>query len=156
MIDDFTWARVIHVVAVLLWIGGLAFVTLVAMPAVRRENAPDQRLAAFHRLESGFAPQARVWVALAGLSGLWMTWRMDLWSRFAEPRAYSWMWAMLLVWTAFALMLYVLEPLVIHRRMATSPTPEADFARMETMHRVLLAASLVATGGAVGGAHGLF
>lgn len=156
MFDDFTFARIVHVLAVLLWIGGVAFVTLVAMPAVRRENTADQRLAAFHRLESGFAPQARIWVALAGLSGFWMCWRMDLWSRFAAPRQYWWMWAMLLVWTAFALMLYVLEPLVIHRRMATSATPEADFARMETMHRVLLFASLVATAGAVGGAHGFF
>lgn len=30
--DDFTLARVIHVVAVLFWIGGVAFVTLVLMP----------------------------------------------------------------------------------------------------------------------------
>ncbi len=33
--DDFIIARVIHVVAVLFWIGGVAFVTLVVMPSVR-------------------------------------------------------------------------------------------------------------------------
>ena len=38
--DDFTLARVIHVVAVLFWIGGVAFVTLVLMPAVRAGNPP--------------------------------------------------------------------------------------------------------------------
>ena len=68
--DDFTLARVIHVVAVLFWIGGVAFVTLVLMPAVRAGNPPAERLAAFHRIEGRFAPQARLWVLLAGASGL--------------------------------------------------------------------------------------
>ena len=53
-------------------------------------------------------------------------------------------------------MLFVLEPLVIHRRMQNSADPAADFARMERMHRILLAASLVTFGGAVGGSHGLW
>lgn len=153
--DDFTLARVVHVLAVLLWIGGVAFVTLVIMPAVRTNNIEEQRLAAFHQIEGRFAPQAQIWVALAGASGFWMVWRADLWWRFADPQ-YWWMIAMLAVWAIFALMLFVLEPLVLHRRMMNSRNPAADFARMETMHRVLLIASLIATGGAVGGAHGLW
>jgi hypothetical protein len=40
--------------------------------------------------------------------------------------------------------------------MAASPDPAADFARMERMHRLLLAASVIALIGAVGGSHGLF
>lgn len=154
-LDDFTLARVLHVVAVLFWIGGVAFVTLVVMPAIRSGNAADERLAAFRRIESGFAPQARWWVLLAGASGFWMVWRADLWSRFADIR-YWWMHAMVLVWALFTLMLFVAEPLALHRRMDNSSTPEADFRRMEWGHRLLLALSLVAVIGAVGGAHGLF
>lgn len=155
MIDDFTLARVVHVFAVMLWIGGVAFVTTVAMPAIRRDQPAEKRLAAFERLEGGFAPQARIWVLLAGASGFWMTSRAALWSRFASAQ-FWWMHAMLAVWTAFALMLFVFEPLFVHRRMRNSVTPEADFRRMEWMHRLLLAASLTATVGAVGGAHGLW
>ena len=33
--DDIILARAIHVLAVLVWIGGVAFVTLVVMPSVR-------------------------------------------------------------------------------------------------------------------------
>lgn len=151
--DDFILARVVHVLAVLLWIGGVAFVTTVALPAIRRNHPPDARLAAFHLLEQRFARQAQVWVLLAGASGFWMAWRADLWARFADP-AYWWMMAMVAVWTIFATMLFVLEPLVIHRRMSASRTPARDFARMETMHRILLAASLITTAGAVAGSHG--
>lgn len=151
---DFIYARIIHVLAVLLWIGGVAFVTLVVMPGVRRNNPPEERLAAFARIEAGFAPQARIWVLLAGGSGFWMAWRADLWSRFHDP-AYWWMAAMVLVWAIFTLMLFVLEPLIVHRRMRESTKPEADFARMENMHRILLALSLITLAGAVGGSHGL-
>ena len=153
--DDLTIARVVHVVAVLMWIGGVAFVTTVAMPAIRRQYDAPTRLSAFNGLESGFSWQAKIWVLLAGASGFWMTWRADMWSRFTETQ-YWWMWAMLLIWTIFAVMLFVLEPLFLHKRMATSPSPERDFRRMETVHRVLLGGSIVATIGAVGGVHGLW
>ncbi|AKM09121.1 hypothetical protein [Croceicoccus naphthovorans] len=153
--DDFTIARVIHVVSVLFWIGGVAFVTLVVMPSVRMGHPPDERLKAFHRIEGRFAPQARIWVALAGASGFWMTWRAEMWDRFVDPR-FWWMHAMVAVWLVFALMLFVIEPLFLHRRMASSTRPAQGFALMERMHRVLLTASLVALVGAVGGSHGLF
>lgn len=153
--DDFTLARVLHVVAVLMWIGGVGFVTLVAIPAIREMHPPAARLAAFHRFEGRFAVQARIWVALAGISGLWMTWRGGMWDRFADP-GFWWMHAMLAVWLVFAAMLFVIEPLFLHRRMAASPDPARDFARLGRMHVLLLAASLIAVAGAVGGTHGLF
>ncbi len=152
--DDFTLARVAHVLAVLFWIGGVAFVTTVVIPSVRRNHPPAERLAAFHAFEGRFAPQARVWVVLAGVSGLWMIHRADMWYRFAEP-GFWWMHAMVAVWLLFAAVLFVAEPLALHRRMASSPTPEADFERLERGHRVLLALSLVTFIGATAGAHGL-
>lgn len=152
--DDFTLARVLHIFAIVPWIGGVAFVTTVLMPAIRRNEPPHERLAAFHRFEAGFAWQARLWVGLAGLSGLWMVHRADLWHRFADLQ-FWWMHAMVAVWAVFAAMLYVIEPLFLHRRMERSPSPEGDFARMERMHRILLLASLLAVAGAMAGAHGL-
>jgi uncharacterized membrane protein len=153
--DDLVIARVVHVVAVLMWIGGVAFVTTVAMPAIRQKYDAQARLSAFHALESGFSWQAKIWVLLAGASGFWMTWRADLWGRFTDMQ-YWWMWAMLLIWAIFSLMLFVLEPLFLHKRMVASPYPGRDFRRMEIIHRVLLAGSVVATVGAVGGVHGLW
>jgi uncharacterized membrane protein len=75
---DITVARIVHVLS-LLWIGGVGFVTTVLFPAVRRLNPPEGRLAAFLAFEVGFAWQARISVALAGLSGLYMTYRLAAW-----------------------------------------------------------------------------
>lgn len=153
-VDDFTLARVLHVIAIVGWIGGVWFVTFVVMPAIQRAEPPASRLHAFHRIEAGFAPQARLWTLLAGASGLWMTWRGDMWSRFADPH-FWWMHAMLGLWLIFALMLFLIEPLFLHRRMKQSPLPDLDFRRMVITHRVLSVAALVTILGAMAGAHGL-
>jgi uncharacterized membrane protein len=151
--DDLVVARAVHVLSVLMWIGGVAFVTTVLLPAIKRSAPPERRLEQFHRFEGRFAPQAAVWVLLAGLSGLWMTWRAGLWSRFADPH-YWWMHAMVGVWLLFAVMLFVIEPLHLHKRMAESPEPARDFSRLERLHRVALAVSLLTLVGAVAGSHG--
>ncbi len=153
--DDLALARALHVLAIVGWIGGVAFVTLAAMPAIAADNPPGERLARFHSLERRFVRQARFWVLLAGATGFWMTERFGMWGRFLDPR-FWWMWAMLIVWAAFAIMLFLVEPLGLHRRMAGADPDGALFRRMITMHRLLLTAAVVAVLGAAGGAHGLF
>jgi len=152
--DDLTIARALHVLGVLMWIGGVAFVTTIVMPFIRRSAQPAERLEAFHRIEGRFASQARFWVLLAGASGLWMTYRANMWDRFADPQ-FWWMHAMVAVWLLFAAMLFLIEPLYLHRRMENSPAPARDYQRFEKLHRVLLAISLITLLGAVAGSHGL-
>jgi len=154
---DLVVARIIHVLSIVMWIGGVGFVTTVLFPSIRRSTAPVGRLAAFVQFENTFSGQARVSVALAGLSGLYMTWRLDAWSRFASV-PFWWMDAMVALWTAFALVLFVLEPLVVHPRLRSaldSGDSSRLFDRMERFHRVMLVLSLVTVLGAVGGSHGL-
>ncbi len=81
--------------------------------------------------------------------------RADMWSRFADIQ-FWWMHAMVVVWAIFALMLFVIEPLGLHRRIARSLSPALAFAKMVRMHKLLLALSIIAIFGAVGGSHGLF
>lgn len=153
--DDLVLARVVHVIAVVFWIGGVGFVTWVLMPALKTTEVPHERLARFQQFERRFAWQARIWVLLAGASGFWMVARGDLWSRFADGR-FWWMHLMVALWGIFALMLFVIEPLHLHQRLANSTTPEADFARMMRLHQLLLAISIITILGAVGGSHGRF
>ena len=126
--NDFILARALHVVSVLMWIGGVAFVTTVAMPAIRRSSPPAERLAAFHRFEARFVWQARLWVVLAGASGAWMIERAKMGPRFADPQ-YWWMHAMVCLWALFALMLFVIEPFVLHRKMANAAEDPSRYHR---------------------------
>src|SRR5579863_2528400 len=97
-----------HVLAVVLWIGSVGMVTTVLLPTIRQSSPTEQRFATFHTLEKRFANQARVTTVLVGLSGLYMVWRQmaDFW----------WMHAMVLVWLQFTLMLFLIEPLFLEQR----------------------------------------
>jgi hypothetical protein len=58
--DDTTIAQAIHVIAVILWIGGVGFVTTVMLPAMRHMKGPVERLAFFDDIERRFAWQAQM------------------------------------------------------------------------------------------------
>jgi len=77
-------ARVLHVVGVVLWIGGVAMVTTVLLPATRRLKTPQERVAFFENIERGFAAQSRITTLITGLSGFYLVHRLDLWERFTR------------------------------------------------------------------------
>ena len=135
--DEVTIARALHVLSVVIWIGGVAFVTTVLLPAIRRLKSPNDRMAFFDGIERRFAWQARITTALAGLSGLDMLVRLDLWHRFLSA-SYWWMHAMVVVWLLFTVMLFVAEPLFLHRWLLdrAKAEPEATFRLVERLHRV--------------------
>jgi len=166
-VDGLIVARVLHVVGVVLWIGGVALVTTVLLPSVRRIAELEARVRLFESIERRFAAQARVTTLVTGASGLYLVHALDLWRRFASVE-YWWMHAMVAVWLLFTLMLFVIEPLV-HRELSTRSTKgrgaggfgsEAGrdsgraFARIVRLHWVLLGASLATVAGAVAGSHG--
>jgi uncharacterized membrane protein len=154
-VDTLVIARVLHVIGVVLWIGGVAFVTTVVLPAVRRIPDAGQQVALFEAIEGRFALQARVVTVVTGLSGLYMLHRMGAWERYLDP-SYWWVHLMTLIWLAFTLILFVLEPLFLHRWFLVNGKrdPERTFAIMQRMHWVLLTLSLIAIVGAVAGVRG--
>jgi uncharacterized membrane protein len=153
--DDAVVARALHVFGVVLWIGGVAFVTTVLLPAVRQTRDPAERVAVFERMERRFAVQARITTLLVGATGIHLLVRLDLWPRFADP-AFWWMHGMVLVWAIFTVMLFVAEPLFLHRRLRAraADRPEQTFALIQRFHWVLLTVSLVVVLAAVVGSHG--
>ena len=153
--DDITLARALHVLAVIHWIGGLAFVTLIVLPLAGSRQTAEEALALFESMERRFSAQVRISIPLAGASGLWMTWRWDLWDRFVNPH-FWWMTAMLGLWLFFMLMLFVIEPLA-HARFEEKARqdPAATFRRMSRLHQLLLLLAALTALGAVAGAHGL-
>jgi uncharacterized membrane protein len=154
--DDLTVARAVHVLAVIHWIGGVAFVTAVILPAIAAFEEPSRRLALFEAIEHRFSAQVRVSVPVAGFSGLYMAWHLDAWERFHEPSGW-WLAAMVLVWLLFMAILFVVEPLLLrgwfHRRVAADPA--GTFRRLQRAHAILLLIAATVAAAGVLGAHGL-
>jgi len=55
LMDDVALARAIHDIAVMFLIGGVAMVTTVLVPAVRRFKSPEERTGFFDLVERRFA-----------------------------------------------------------------------------------------------------
>lgn len=112
--NDVTIMLAIHVLAVVLWIGGVGMVTTVLLPSVRRAKHQEERIAFFNTVERRFPWQARGTTLLAGASGFYMVDRLDLWSSF-QSIEYWWLDAMVLLWLIFSLMLFVFDLESRHR-----------------------------------------
>ncbi|NQV55149.1 MAG: hypothetical protein HQ503_04760 [Rhodospirillales bacterium] len=151
--DDLAIARALHVISVVLWIGGVAFVTTTLLPSLRRSEGASAP-ALFAAIESPFARQARYTTLLAGGSGFYMLYRLDAWERFTDA-SYWWLHGMVFIWALFTLMLFVLEPWVLHKQFQkqAAADPALALARIQAMHIVLLTLSLIVIFGAVWGSH---
>ena len=154
--NDFTIALAIHVLAIVVWIGGVSMATTVILPAIRRRDEVREQFAAFAAFERRFAWQARIATVLAAASGFYMVDRLGLWAGFGSI-AYWWLDAMVLVWTVFTVLLFIAEPFFLERwlRRRAARAPERTLMLVQRFHWMLLTLSLVTIAGAVAGAHGL-
>ena len=99
--------------------GSAASPSSLSSPCRSRCAATDARSESwklFEAIENRFAAQVRWSIPLVGATGLWITFRLDLWPRFADLGSW-WMDAMVFVWAMFMLIVFAVEPLV-HRRLA--------------------------------------
>ena len=156
LFDDLIAARALHVLALVHWIGGVAFVTLVVLPYALSRSSASEGLAFFDAVERRFAAQVRLSIPIAGAAGLWLTYRMDLWDRFHD-RHFWWMGAMFGLWLVFMTFVFVVEPMFNDRleKMAALD-PSTALKRLAYLHRVLLVVAALTIFGAVAGAHGWF
>ncbi|MEE9338889.1 MAG: hypothetical protein V3U87_12495, partial [Methylococcaceae bacterium] len=133
----------------------VAFVTTVLVPSLKKITDKNNRLELFEQLEGTFAFQARFVTLVTGVSGYFMIDYMHAWDRYQQVQ-FWWMHLMTLVWGIFTLVLFVLEPLVLHHWFKEQAIKDSDiaFAWLHRMHKILLSLSLLAVFSAVLGAHG--
>jgi uncharacterized membrane protein len=149
--------RAVHVIAVIIWIGGVAMVTLVLIPAIRKIKSKEEQINTFEQIEGRFAFIAKIMTVLAALTGFYMIDKLNAWNRYLDFR-FWWLHAMTLIWLIFSIVLFVLEPFIIHKlfKKYAEINPEKTFKLMHKFHWVLLLLSLITTAGAVAGSHGGF
>ena len=157
MVVEATLARAVHVLAVIVWIGGVSMATTAVLPLTRSRSKPlQERLELFEAIERRFVWQARVASLLVAASGFYMVVEFGLWDRFFNARSW-WMHAMVFVWVLFTILLFLAEPFLVHGlvRRRVREGDESVFTLLYAIHWVLLILSLVTAFAAVAGSHGL-
>jgi uncharacterized membrane protein len=154
--NDLAIARAIHVLAVVVWIGGVAMVTTVILPMVRRARTPTEGQTLLEAMERRFVWQARVATLLVAASGFYMVDRLDLWDRFRAIE-FWWMHAMVLLWLIFTIVLFIGEPLAgrIRRGHGSQLASKDRLSLMQWLHWAVLVLSAITVLAAVAGSQGM-
>lgn len=155
--ETYVLARILHILAIILWIGGVAMVTTVILPTIRKLKTKEEQLKFFEQIERRFSRQAKIATVVTGITGFYMLYLLDGWERYLDIR-YWWIHAMTLVWLIFTVVLFILEPLVLHKlfKKHFEKDPVKTFAAAQRMHWILLILSTITIIGAVAGSHGWF
>jgi len=67
--NELALARVIHLLGVVLWIGGVAMITTILLPTIAKMPSAAEKIEFFEHIENRFATQARLTTLITGLSG---------------------------------------------------------------------------------------
>ena len=155
--ETLTLARVLHVLAVVLWSGGVSIVTTVIIPSIKKMRSKEEQIETFEKLEGRFSLHAKITTLLTAITGFYMLYRLNAWNRFLDP-SFWWLHAMVLVWLLFTIVLFILEPFFLHRlfRKYAERDPGKTFRIMHRAHWILLLLSLITIFGAVAGGHGWY
>jgi uncharacterized membrane protein len=154
-LNIFILARILHIIGIILWIGGVGFVTTVLIPSLKRITDKGDRLDLFEKLEGKFALQAKVSTLITGVTGIYMLFFLNAWDRYLQIQ-YWWIHLMTLIWLIFTIVLFILEPLFLHRWFKEQATIDSDnsFKWLHRFHIVLFVLSVIAIIGGMAGSHG--
>ncbi|MBT3991409.1 MAG: hypothetical protein HOC57_13795 [Rhodospirillaceae bacterium] len=153
--DDFAIARAIHVIAVVMWIGSVSFTTIIILPILRRGAKMGESTASFEQIEARVARQAKYTTQITGLTGLYMLYVLDAWERLLDPASW-WIHAMIAIYLIFTVVIFILEPLVLHKWFAkrAASDPAGLLGLIFRAHVVLLTLSFATIAVAVISVHG--
>ena len=109
----------------------------------------------FDKVEHQFSKQAKISTLLAGLSGFYMVYKLNTWSRFLTFD-FCLMHAMVLIWTLFTSVLFIFEPLFLDKlfKKYSFSHPKETVRFISIFHWILLLLSLLTIGGTMYGVHG--
>lgn len=151
--------HILHLLTVILWIGGLTFVTMIVLPMAIKTPDPLQKVLMFQRVEHRFAGIARVYNLITGATGFVMMfqmgWHATLFTKAGIPLTF-----MLLIWVFWFVMLFGLEPIIIRRMLDRMMQKDSDldidtiFTRLNRLHYFMVAISLAASAAGAMVAHG--
>jgi uncharacterized membrane protein len=147
LVMEYVVALIIHILSVVIWIGGVSFVTLVTFPMILRMDKSLEMVLMFQGVEHRFAGIAKVMVVLAGLSGFYLIYEKGL--SLA-------VWIMIIIWAFYASLLFGLEKLIF-KKLFSKPEDQSDmkkvFNLLQTFHWVVLGLSFLAIVAGVYEAH---
>lgn len=144
----------VHVIGVVLWIGGVAFVTMVVFPMIMRLENSLEKVLFFQGVEHRFAKIAKISVMVVGVTGILLLQITGKWNIMFKASGIG-PTLMTVVWVFYVLVLMFEGRLfkAIFKGEAQQDTAKV-FYRLSVFHWLILGISLLAIGVGVWTGHG--
>ncbi len=144
----------VHVIGVVVWIGGVAFVTMIVFPMLTRMEDSFEKVLFFQGVEHRFAKIAKSSVAVVGLTGGWLLYITGEWRTLFSMVGIG-PTLMIIVWF-FYLIVLLFEGKIF--KMIFGGRAQQDtkkiFTLLSRFHWIVLGLSLLAVGVGVWAGHG--
>ncbi|MBF0343611.1 MAG: hypothetical protein HQL06_05190 [Nitrospirae bacterium] len=143
----------VHLIGVVMWIGGVVFVTLIIFPMITRMEHSFEKVLFFQGVEHRFAKIAKACVFFVGLTGMLLLQKTGEWNDLFTLKGIG-PTIMLLVWSFYFLVLLFEGKMfkVIFSGEAQHDTTKI-FERLSQFHYVVMGVSLIAVAVGTGAAH---
>ncbi|MFA5073993.1 MAG: hypothetical protein WC539_08890 [Nitrospirota bacterium] len=150
----YTSLLIIHVLAVILWIGGLAFIATVIFPMVYQAQGVHQKVLLFQRVEQGYSVISKWLVNIAGLTGVWILYKKFGFGILLQNRGIG-IVIMLIVWILYTLLTMLQRP-VFAKLFAEAENIDIEqmFRLVHALYWAVLAVSFLAVAGGIWFGHG--
>ncbi len=150
----FTVLLIVHVIGIIIWIGGVSFVTMVIFPMMYRTEGSLEKALLFQGVEHRFAGIVRWLIAVVGATGFYLLGAQYGFGILSQRRGIG-ILIMLFAWSFYTAVL--LSERRIFGRLFADPE-KIDMNRalrtINAMHWVLLMISFTAVAGGIWFAHG--
>ncbi|MCK5426750.1 MAG: hypothetical protein KAJ34_03570 [Thermodesulfovibrionia bacterium] len=147
-------ALIIHVISIVIWIGGVAFVTMITFPMIQRTDNSLEQVLMFQGVEHRFSKIAKIMVILVLLSGLYLI--KDKYD-FRISNLNFGVWVMIVLWTVYASLLFFLEKLIFKKLFSRPSEKQLDtrqvFFTLQVFHWFVLSLSFFAIAAGIWTAH---
>ncbi len=134
----------LHVATVVLWIGGVAFVTIIIFPLIGRMNSSFEAVMLFQGVEHRFARHAKIYVALTGITGFLLLYANRLQSIIFTKHGLG-LTLMFIAWL-FYLLVLIFEKRIFKKLFGAPDKFDTKrvFAILSIFHWIVLGLSMLA------------
>ncbi|NIO03877.1 MAG: hypothetical protein GTN74_04490 [Proteobacteria bacterium] len=137
------WLVYFHVLSIVVWIGGVAFVTAIVFPTLGSMEDSMAKVNFFMGFERRFQFLAKICVVIAGASGVLLFWQRGAFAALTSDEAFL-LGYKFVIWLTFVVLLFGAEQRFMKILISEKTAPEKALRRLSIFHWVVLILSLIA------------
>lgn len=138
-----SWLVYIHVLSMVMWIGGVTFVTMIIFPVLSRMEDSMAKVSFFIGFEKRFQLLAKILIIIVGLTGLLLFLQRGGFGGLTSEESFL-LGYKFFIWLFYLVLLFGAEKRLMATLISPNTTPEKAFKKLSIFHWIVMILSLIA------------